>query len=252
VKSVKICGSLLPPLAVLCLITLTASANAAPPASPAFANKKPHVVERKIFDPDHPPAAMPPLEEHEQALCVASSLIGANFDSETLSRKKTPTGFEAAVQVTSLSATISMTITLWIPKDAPQFLKDHEEGHRQIVEQVYATAEKAALAAAKNVSGKTFSGTGKTAALAERDALEQARKMIVDDYTEHACHVWSRVNDIYDDLTDHAKNSAPTNEHPIEVKSAITQAFKQFTEEQAAKEAPATQPATAPATKQNP
>ena len=143
-----------------------------------------------------------------------------------------------------MHVTIALTITIYLPVNAPQWMKDHEEGHRQIDETIYAAADKAALAAAKNFAGRTFIGTGPNAAAAEKDALRQAQKLLIDDYTAHAPAVWDRVNQIYDKITKHGANSLPTLPHPIDPQTAIRQAFAQYARESAAAATQATQPAT--------
>src|SRR5207237_5052545 len=102
-------------------------------------------VEYKRFDPGHLPEPPPPLENGEQAVCVY------RFDVETDARysyaqpadaPKGPVAVE--VKVVGMNVKLKLTVTIWLPKDAPEQLVAHEEGHRAIAERFYAGAEKTA------------------------------------------------------------------------------------------------------------
>lgn len=208
-------------------------------ANPAAqVTRKPPVIVRKSFDPDNLPTPRPPVAAGESAVCISDSIWDLTFESRTTSRLKTPTGCQASIEILSGHLTVALNITIWLPNNAPPWLKDHEDGHRQISEKVYASADQAAKNALQLCLNHTFVGTGSTPALAEQDAKSQATRAASDDYNAHIPAVWQRVNDIYDNLTNHGANSIPDRPNPITVPDAIRQAFDQYTAE-----TPATQPA---------
>src|SRR5690606_30997408 len=122
------------------------------------------VVERKTFDKNTPNV---PLKRGEAGACTANSRCEGSLDTVTLYKRKVPGGndFEASVKVNSVVLTVGLNLVIWLPKDAPDWLKEHEETHREIYERVYKNADKAALAAARAGSNKTYVGRGRTALL---------------------------------------------------------------------------------------
>jgi hypothetical protein len=222
-------------------------------AGSGTATQKPAVIERKIYDPAHLPTPAPPIASNESGVCVSTSHCVAAIETQVAARRQTAAGFEADVQVLSARATIALNITLWLPKDAPQWLIEHEETHRQIDDRVYATAGKVALAAAQNCAGRIFTGSGTTAAAAEKDAILKAQQSLINDYNTHACSVWARVNDIFDQLTAHGRKSDPARAHPVDAKTAMEAAFTQYAKEAAAATQPsATQPDGSGLSRKNP
>jgi hypothetical protein len=147
--------------------------------------------------------------------------------------------------------TIEVTITIWLPVGVSAVVVEHEETHRQIIEKIYADADKVATRAAKSCAGRTFTGKGATAAAAEKHAIEQAQKTLMDDYVKNAPAVWARVNEIFDELTMHGVKSIPGVKGYIDAKTGMEKAFEQYEEEvaNAAGSTPqnVTQPALPPA-----
>lgn len=248
VRKARLFGSALPRLGlVLAVAGLMTGAG----SDAVQTTRKPVVVVRKTFDPAHMPNPRPPVDTNESGVCVSDSVWDMTYESRTRGRRKTDTGYEATVEILSGHLTVSLNITIWLPNNAAPWLKEHEEGHRQISEKVYASAEKAADSALQLCVGHTFTGTGPSPAEAEKDAKTQATRAAMDDYNAHVCAVWQRVNDIYDDLTNHGGNSMPGVARRVEVADAIRDAFTQYAQENPGPGpfGSATRPATQAATK---
>ncbi len=201
---------------------------------PGSATRKPAVIERKTFDPQHLPTPAPPVTESENGACVAESSASANFDYQTISRKRTPTGAEATIRVQSVHVNLALKITIWLPKDSPEWLKEHEDLHLEITQRIYAGADKVAVAAAQRCAGQTFVGTGKDAAAAEHNALERAQAFLSEGYKPQADDAWVRVDQLFDDITMHGYRNTPGVKFPVEAHASMEKAFALFAKERAA------------------
>jgi hypothetical protein len=86
----------------------------------------------------------------------------------------------------------------------------HENGHVQIVRQIYAKAAPAANEACMKVIGKEFKGKGADTHEATVDALDQAGREVCKYYTDRTVLVVNELSKNYDDITQHgnAKISA--------------------------------------------
>ena len=229
------------------VVTLLAAAFFALGSSAARAavtvQKKPAVVERKTFDPGNPPAEMPPLNAGE--LAVTSSDYQCGTQVQYAPRRSKTRGGRHAVSYTvhGVKMVLELKIVIWNPTSASEKLKAHEEGHREISETMYKTAEVHAKAAGQKLDGRRFVGEGDTPEAAEKaadEALQAANKEVCESYLELTSRAGVRVQNFYDDLTGHGRK-------PMAEKDAIKQAFAMEAEEQKrAKGNAATLPATRP------
>jgi hypothetical protein len=218
-----------------CVLSVLAPCVLAEPAATAV--KKPAVIERKIFNPKKLPNPPPPLGKNEVAVCVASTRCAAIFDTETVAQRRTARGIEASVHIPRIAATVDLKITIWLPENANETVKEHEETHRMIVERVYANADKAALESARRCVGRTYTGVGATLDAAERDAVQKAQKELMQGYMARAGNVWARVNEIFDDITAHGTRSVPGVRKYVDARTGMQRAFEQYEREAAAKQA---------------
>jgi hypothetical protein len=176
-------------------------------------------VEYKRFDPAHLPEPPPPLENGEQAVCVY------RFDVETDARYSYAQPAEGApkgpvtldVKVVGMNVKLKLTVTIWLPKDAPEKLLEHEEGHRAIAERFYAGAEKTARLLAVKRLGRTFRGEGKDAESAGRAAMEGMSTSYCDDYLKAVNGTCERAQGVYDRVTDHGRRGSPTAKEGVEI-----------------------------------
>ncbi len=169
-------------------------------ASALDISKLPVAYAAHTFDPAAPPADMPPLAPNETAEC------DSNFQSSAIVRGETrkTDATHAALTVTNVKVTLRLSINLWLPKEAPQNLIDHEEGHRQISEHTYETADKLAERIASSYIGKQVEISGADLDAEARNALHQLAIEVTDEYNRELNPNPPQL--LYDSITDHAKN----------------------------------------------
>ncbi|MDB5172632.1 MAG: hypothetical protein JWN51_1405 [Phycisphaerales bacterium] len=195
--------------------------------------REPPVVEYKVFDPADPPKEMPVLKKGEDAVTetVFRCLVNASY--KVGNRSARPGNSSATVTVAGLQLTLRLRVVIYLPKNAPEKLKAHEEGHRRVAEQIYKErAEKAAREFAAKADGGQFSGEGIDVAAATKAATQAAIEPVAKGYLKLTGDVSARVGDIYDAITAHGVNKIPEDD-------AIKQAFKDYEKELADNPAPA-------------
>ena len=186
--------------------------------------KQPVNFAKRMFDPAAPPSEMPPLTRGEEAACDSEFLSSASVSGQTRRTDAT----HATVTITQIKMTLQLNITIWVPAGVTQHVVDHEEGHRQISEYYYQTADKLAERIAARYMGKQLDIAG-TDLLAESDkSLKQMATEITVAYNKELDPGPTQL--LYDDITDHSRNE-------VLAKDAIAHALKNATIE-------ATQPAT--------
>jgi hypothetical protein len=206
--------------------------------------KKPAVVEHKTFDPNNKPVGMPPLNAGELAVTSSQFDCAAEVQLAPRRSKSRDGRHSLSYTVHGVKMMLELKVVVWNPTNATEKLKAHEEGHREISETIYKTAEAHAKAAAQKLDGRRIVGEGDTPAAATRaadEAMQAANKQVCEEYMDLTSRKGVRVQTIYDDLTGHGTK-------PIGEKEAIQQAFAKEAEGQRrAKGEPATVPATKPA-----
>ncbi len=191
--------------------------------------REPPVVEHKIFDPSHPPKAMPHLSGDEAAVTEAVFNCSLNTTYHVDEQIGGDGGCRSTIRIKAIQIDLQVHITIWLPIDAKEKLKAHEEGHRRITERIYKErAENAARAAATRADGKQFTGKGKDCDQAVNAAMGQADTLLCQSYLKETGGVAGRIGDLYDDLTRHGTNKLPEDQ-------AIRQAFERYEKETADK-----------------
>ena len=102
--------------------------------------KQPIAFATRTFDPAAPPADMPPLSAGENAECDSNFLSNASVRGDSRQTDAT----HATVTVTQIRVTLQLNITIWVPTGASREVIEHEQGHRQISEFYYQSADKLA------------------------------------------------------------------------------------------------------------
>ena len=102
--------------------------------------------------------------------------------------------------------TIGLSIDTRLIQNADDKIKEHERGHAQICQRIYACAEPAAYDAAKASLGHLFAGEGRTEAEAVQNALNRAAKFVCSAYRTKTSAVADAVSAIYDHLTQHSRS----------------------------------------------
>lgn len=205
----------------LCFPILVLGAALMPSAGRAevTVDRRPTVVERRTFDPGHPPADMPPLRGDEAAVTESNFDCKVAMDYRAIDRQRQPDGCKATLQVQGLHIDLQLKVILWLPEHAPAKLVAHEEGHRRIAERVYEDAEQTARAIANPIDGTRVTGQGADCDAAEKQATDSAAERFCKQYLRRTATAAGRVGDLYDDLTAHGTRAEPTEDE------AIRQAF---------------------------
>lgn len=185
--------------------------RAASPANPPeSANpviyKQPFVFAQRTFDPANPPLDMPPLGEGEEAECDSNFISDANVSGRMQKIDTT----NATVIVMQVKITLQLKVTIWVPNGATQHVIEHEEGHRQISEHYYATADKLAAEIAAPYVGRRIAISGADLNAEFRNALLQLSKDITADYNNKLNPDPAQRG--YDEITDHSRNGRDSKE----------------------------------------
>lgn len=175
--------------------------------------KHPVQFAQRTFDPAGPPSEMPPLTSVEDAECVSDFLSNAIVSGETRRTDAT----HATVTVTKISVTLQLHITIWVPVDVTQHVIEHEEGHRQISEYYYQTADQLAARIAATYMGRQVDIAGADLNAESGKALQQIAAEINDEYTKELNSEPAQL--LYDSITDHSRNG-------VVAKDAVEHALK--------------------------
>jgi hypothetical protein len=196
------------------------------PAPLATIDKQPVAFASRTFDPAAPPADMPPLASGETAECDSQFLSSASVRGESRQTDAT----HATVTVTQIKVTLQLNITIWLPAGATPHVIEHEDGHRQVSEYYYQTADKLAERIAAPYMGKQVEITGTDLGAESSKMLQQMATAITEEYNKELNPGPAQL--LYDAITDHGRNE-------VVVKDAVAHALKNATIE-------STQPAANP------
>ena len=175
------------------------------PARPVI-DKQPVSFSQRSFDPANPPSDMPPLGQGEEAECDSNFISDANVSGHMQKIDST----NATVTVAQVKITLQLKTTIWVPIGVTLHVVEHEEGHRQISEHYYDSANKLAAEIAAPYIGRQMAISGSDLNAEFRNALLQLSKDITAEYN-------SKLNpdpaqQRYDDLTDHCRNDRNSKE----------------------------------------
>jgi hypothetical protein len=175
--------------------------------------KTPVVFASHTFDPLEPAGDMPPLHEGEAAVCDADFLARASVRGQPRRTDAT----HGTMTITQVRVRLELRVNVWVPGGATQVLVDHEDGHRQIAEYYYQTADKVAERIATAYIGRRVELAGTDLDAESSKALLQAANDIADEYTKEINSNNTQLQ--YDAITDHSRNG-------VAVKDAVDQALK--------------------------
>jgi len=176
-------------------------------------DKQPVRFTNRIFDPARPPADMPPLTFGEEAQCDSNFLSSASVAGEA----RQTDAVHATVTITQIKMTLQLNITIWLPVSVTQHVIEHEEGHRQISEHYYETADKLAERIAATYLGKEVVITGADLHAELTKLLQQMGAEITAEYNRQLDPQPAQLR--YDALTDHSRNG-------VLAKDAVAQALR--------------------------
>jgi hypothetical protein len=169
---------------------------------------------------------MPPLAPGESAECDSDFVSNASVRGESRLTDAT----HATVTITQIKVTLQLSINIWLPTGVTQHVIEHEEGHRQISEYYYHTADKLAERIAATYMSKQVEITGTDLGVESSKMLQQMATDITDEYNKEINSGPTQL--LYDSITDHGRND-------VVVKDAVAHALKNIVIE-------STQPTTSP------
>ena len=190
--------------------------SASPPAkqeSKPTIEKQPVSLAIHTFDPVAPPADMPPLAEGEEAECDSNFVSNASLKAQT----KRINAAQAALTVTEVKVTLQLKINIWVPQGATQHVMEHEQGHQQISEHYYQTADNVAEQIATPYLGKPVSVSGADLDGEVNQALQKMGAEITAEYS-HRLNP-GPAQQRFDEITDHSHND-------VSASYAVAQALK--------------------------
>lgn len=175
--------------------------------------KQPVAFASRTFEPASPPVDMPPLALGESAECDSDFLSSASVRGEPRQTDAT----HATVTITQIKVTLQLNINIWVPTGVTQHVIEHEDGHRQISEYYYQTADKLAERIAATYMGKQVDITGTDLGAESSKILQQMAKDISNEYNKGLNPGPTQL--LYDSITDHGRNE-------VIVKDAVAHALK--------------------------
>ena len=175
--------------------------------------KLPPVYASHTFDRTAPPPNMPPLGPNETAVCDADFLARSNVRGQPHRIDAS----HATLTITQVIMTLQLQTTVWLPSEFNQTVADHEEGHRQIAEYYYQTADQLADRIAAPYIGKRVEVSGPDLDIEFNKALLEVATEITDEYTKEINSNSTQL--LYDNITDHARNG-------VIAKDAVDHAIK--------------------------
>jgi len=184
----------------------TAQSSLQPGQNPVTVVKAPPVVTTRTFDPAAPPAEMPPLAPGEIAVCDADFVSNANVAG--VSRRVDDT--HAVLRITRVMIGLQLKITIWLPQGVTDHVKEHEDGHRQIAEHYYATADQVAQRIGDAYIDKQVQIEGEDPAAEGNKALGQMAADITATYNKELNPSPAQL--LYDSFTDHSRNDSAVSD----------------------------------------
>jgi hypothetical protein len=180
--------------------------------------EKPAVTTR-VFDRDNPPPELPELTDDEAAVCQSQFGASVKVSVRLAQNRSNRNTWTATIDGVDIGTRLS--IVIWLPRGYSRKIKDHEEGHRRISERVYDDlGEATARRLAAEYAGKTISTSlpDRTYEARAQEVVRKATEDITSRWIDLVSRKAGRVNNDFDDLTDHGRNR-------LAVGKAIEQAF---------------------------
>jgi hypothetical protein len=149
---------------------------------------------------------MPPLGAGENAECDSDFQSAANVRGESRQRDAT----HATMSITQINVILGLHIKIWTPSEASQRVMEHEQGHRQISEYYYQTADKLAGRIAATYIGRRVEISGADLGAESSKVLQQMASEITAEYNKELNPGPTQL--LYDSITDHGRNDVVVND----------------------------------------
>jgi hypothetical protein len=99
---------------------------------------------------------------------------------------------------------LQLNITIWLPPQSSQHVIEHEDGHREISEYYYQTADKVAEHIAAGYMGKQIDIAGADQVAESNKTLQEIATEITDEYNKELNPEPTQL--LYDSITNHGVN----------------------------------------------
>jgi hypothetical protein len=190
------------PLPLLCAALLLASAAVSAQSSAVRVMREPPVVTRAEVDPLRRKPDQPIFGPFESGVCNATFEIQTSIGySVEVSRQS------VGLHPTSIEVVTRLKLDIFTLAGGPPTLLAHEEAHRAISEHYYDDAADVARKLGAALIGKSYTGTGKTRAAAEKSAFDKAVTGYNEAYFERVRARASAANQRFDEITDHGRKA---------------------------------------------
>jgi hypothetical protein len=211
-RIVLLCGAV---CVCLCACHSAPDSGASPklPSDAVQITKLPAQYMPHTFDPAAPPPNMPALHSGEAAVCDSDFIARSSVRGQPRRSDST----HAMLTVTNVMMTLQLQTNVWVPIDAPQTIADHEEGHREIADYTYQTADQLAQRIAASYIGKRVEVSGDDLDSASSQKLLEIATEITNVYTTQINNNSTQL--LYDNITDHSRNG-------VIAKDAVEHAIK--------------------------
>jgi hypothetical protein len=160
----------------------------------------------QTFDPAAPPAQMPPLSPGEAALCDSNFTSSARISATNDPVDST----HAMLTITDVNVTLGANVTIWTPLGVSDHVIEHEQGHRQISEYYYRTADQLARQIAATYIGRQVPIAGADLNSAASRKLQQLASEFTDTYGKQLNP--DPAQQIFDTITNHSLNQTPVSD----------------------------------------
>lgn len=177
-------------------------------------NAHPPAIVTRAFDPAHPPREMPPLKSDEAAVCSSKFSCGVQIEVEVSQVE----GEKPKMQITGVTADLILDVIMWLPVEASEKIRLHEEGHRQISQIYYQRGEETARTLASQYIGRELN-VSSTQPTATQPIIQRIASEFCHEYLGRIETPSEKAQQRYDALTDHGRNRLNEQE-------AIRQALK--------------------------
>jgi hypothetical protein len=119
-----------------------------------------------------------------------------------------PFGF----RIKTVTINLDLVIRIILPRGEHSKLKEHEEGHRKIVEYFYSLGPVAAQSAGGLFTGMEQTSSAADYKTARTETFTRATDELRMEYMKYIRDLCKEANDYYDDLTDHGGNDKDSNQ----------------------------------------
>ena len=178
--------------------------------------KQPVNFTNRTFDPTAPPPDMPPLAPQEEAACDSNFQSIVSVGAQT----RLADAIHATVIVTHINVNLQLTVAIWVPTNASQHVIEHEDGHRQISEFYYQSADQLVRGIAAKYLNQQTEIAGSDLNAESNKLLLQIAANITAEYNRELNLEPTQL--LYDNITDHSRNE-------VAAKDALDHALKNVT-----------------------